>query len=183
MFDQNQMSVDIETLAKVPKAVVVSLGVCVFSPDGLKVFSEKHLLRMDSQVVQGRVIDPDTVGFWVRQSGAARLSSFPENDRPLRSTPGYVLTRLNSMWKEHKCSCAWGLGAIFDLGILEDLGRDYGVDVPWSHRQQGCLRTLGNLYPEIPRPKPEIAHDPEHDAIAQALWAVRLLGETRGVAQ
>lgn len=173
MRDRNHMVFDIETLAKSANAVVLSIGAAILRPDG-SMTSTRWVIKRQPQVALGRVIDPDTVSWWMSQDEEARKISFPGEEREMDYVDG-ALDQIMDQWREHQCSMAWGYGAAFDLAILESLYRDMDMGVPWTYKQQGCLRTISSLYPEVPREKPFCPHDPLSDAIAQALWLRSLM--------
>jgi len=173
VLDLTHMSIDIETLGTASNALVLSIGASVFHPREGLIHSRSWKLERKSQVTFGRLIDPDTVGWWVTQNSKAQHRAFDSSIPEI--LPDLALEQLGELWTLTGCRMAWGFGAVFDLGIIESLADDYEVEVPWSHRQQGCLRTMSSLYPDVPRPKPEVSHDPMHDSMAQGFYLMDLL--------
>lgn len=175
---------DIETMARGPEAVVMAVGYAILdmeSGQGEVVQSGYCLLDVEDQLLRGRTLDSETLKWWDDQSLEARMIVFPERfgaiGRETTRLPieGFSIF-LGTLWVSHECELVWGYGAAFDITIVESLLNTFGFAAPWSFRQQACLRTLSHSTDLSLRPKPEIPHHPEHDAVAQAQWLKLMLG-------
>lgn len=170
-LDLVHMSIDLETLATSRDALVLCIGWSVHHyREGLL---ESGVIYLSPEDQPGRRIDPRTVQWWLGQSDEARASV---------KAVGYehrveeAMRILGNTWRGHSCSMAWGFGASFDLGILEDLARGRKEPTPWGHKNQGCIRTLAQVFPEVSRPLPRVAHSAEQDAVAQGEYLMKLMG-------
>lgn len=171
---------DLETLSLSPRAVVVSIGAVYFDPDS-GVLGDQILLSCADLAAQqraGRIIDADTVLWWLDQSKGAQLSTFGQVDeRVERYHTLQALDRFTEFLGHYGpgAKCLWGNGSAFDVTILESLYISFGKKVPWSSIDVRCYRTLKNLRPEVRGEGFGTKHNALDDAIAQAQHAQQLL--------
>jgi len=163
--------IDFETLDTVPHAVVLQLGWAFFdaeSPPNAEVYSTGQVLfSMPHQVAQRRSLDPETWAWWLTQN--------PDLFRKLllgTNTIPQALKVFDKAWDTHAQSKTniWGNGANFDEPILSNLYRTNRMKMPGHYSASRCVRTIKALHPSVPKVEPEIKHDGESDAIAQALF-------------
>jgi hypothetical protein len=165
--------IDVETLSLHPKTVVMSVGVSIFGPGRYPGIDGNYPLQLKPQFSKKRLVSPDTLTWWMRQSDSARESiSQPESER----TPVVeALKAIHQLWGDHSCNRVWGNGSHFDISIMDSLFFDFSMPIPWNYHQVRDLRTLADLCPEVPRTRPQFAHSAAGDSVAQAIWAHGML--------
>lgn len=163
--------IDFETLATVPHAVTTSLGWSFFNAekgDGV-MQSGKLFFSIPLQTAARRVIDPETWAWWLTQDHQL----FREQLEGTLSVADGLL-EFNRAWKnnaERGCKL-WGNGANFDEPILDNLYRTNRMEGnrPWKFYNSRCVRTIKALNPSVAKVEPSRPHDPEADAVAQAIF-------------
>lgn len=163
-----EIMVDIETLGTATNSVVASIGAVRFDANGI---GDSIYLRldMDEQVKAGRVINIDTIKWWMGQDDAAR-AMFKEEPHPggcRANLVGFInwMGEFNGLW---------GNGSDFDNAIIADMCLTFGVE-PWPFWKNRCYRTLKNQHPDVPFTKSGVAHNALDDAKMQAHHAVEIL--------
>ncbi len=149
------ISIDLETLAKGPTAVILAIGIA--DTQGVA-FSVTPSIA--EQVAEGRTIEDDTFHWWLRQDDAARgalVSKLVGVERAREIIHDY-LREAAAQYGDYRI---WGNAPSFDCEIL---GHFLGGK-PWRFWQERCVRTareaIGN------RTQPRIAHCAISDAEAQ----------------
>lgn len=171
----NRMMIDLETLDTKPSAVVLSVGLVVFSKDVSGQYQEHRTnyrtLDLQSQMDRGRTISESTLMWWMKQGREARGAAFQEIDRVPVGQWGEELRVFYE-----GCEEVWSHGAGFDvtIAIAESL---LDGNVPWGHREVRDTRTLSAITGlAVDKPPVTHAHHAVYDAIAQAEWVVKALG-------
>jgi hypothetical protein len=163
--------IDLEALGLRPNAVVPSIGAVFFDPNSDALGPQFHRICKDleEQQARGRVIDADTMLWWMNQDKSARDASFHDTSR-MGLTQG-VLEELASFLRgsDNGQVRVWGNGSDFDNVLLASLYQSYGMNAPWYFRNNRCFRTYRNL-PFAPRAaaREGTHHNPLDDAIHQA---------------
>lgn len=163
----NYLMVDCETLDTKPSAVVLSVGVCLFNPEGI-ISSAHWSLALQHQINTGRTINADTLAWWMQQTADTRERAFAQKWQPRQ-----VLEGIGELVERNNVSRFWAHSPAFDYIILESLFRDYGR-LPWDHRSWLDTRTAHWMTSVDPLPF-EGKHDAEADAIHQAEWVIRMM--------
>lgn len=160
--------IDIETLATVPGAVVLSIGaVLVDRPD------QRFHVGIDllDSLELGGIVDPATAGWWKghREAWCSEVSQAEE------TTVAGAMTAL-AEWIERQASAAgvkmeavrfWSKGA-FDYDLLEWwFHRVLRAPAPWRYWQIRDYRTWAELHSDFPLPDLEPG-DVAHGALADA---------------
>lgn len=162
---------DLETLGTSPQTPVISLGAVFFDMDG-KTLGPTFYMAMDvnEQIARGRKPTGDTIKWWLSQTDAAKRV-FHEKARPVTE----VLTLFAQWYKQNysKGAFIWGNGSTFDISILEDMYRDYGIELPWGYNKAMDLRTFKRFKANGAQiPNAGVAHNALDDAIAQAQYVL-----------
>lgn len=176
--------VDLETLGTQASSAVVTIGAVYFDPDSGEL-GEEFVMRctdLNEQVRCGRVIDADTLLWWLDQSKLAQEQTFKGG---LADTTVRVLSSFAGFLDLHGSRdevLLWGNGASFDNTILGELYRSMGFKAPWKYSNNRCYRTLKNLgvgpaFTEADRVG--TLHNALDDAITQAMHAHRIFGAVR----
>jgi hypothetical protein len=184
--------VDIETLGKGERAAVASIGACAFDPTRVETLDEllsptrTFEVSIDLRSTPDRVIDADTVYWWLRQDRVAQTRLSFNQVRGAEAAERFL------EWTRRRIShddagirvtdyTVWCYGATFDHPILASFLGDYNLKYPWSYRHQLCARTVASLAPDVaPVASDElVAHSAMHDAVRQAEWLQRCLRRLR----
>lgn len=140
--------VDIETMGPAPHGAILSIGAVPFSihqkeckvaPESMW-FHERCTLKANDE--DGRIIAPQTVEWWLAQSGEARAALLQE---PRFQDVG-TLCRAFSSWAHKqnglRVEYLWAKPPTFDIAILRDAFDSNGVVWPFHYRAERDLRVL-----------------------------------------
>lgn len=163
--------IDLETLGTGPDAVVISIGAVFFDIENKTTGVTFYAVAdIDEQLERGRKPTGDTIKWWLGQSDSAK-KVFNESARPMAR----VLTEFAMLYHviNPKGAYVWSNGSTFDITIMENLFKDYGLPIPWSYNKTMDLRTFkrfkGNGKPIV---KQGVAHNALDDALSQALYVL-----------
>lgn len=161
---------DLEALGAGNNAAIVAIGACRFDPYDQGGLIDKFYFTVDVEdAMKHGVAMGSTIKWWLKQSDAARRSTFP--DSGTRSL--FDALELFSDWiKQFGTSVqVWGNGATFDNVVIRSAYAAVKLPVPWSFRNDRCYRTLkelpGAAAAEFVRSGE--AHNALDDAITQAI--------------
>lgn len=121
--------VDIETLSTEPNACILSIGAVRFDEEGL-IYCEfyKNIIPQNN-----RHIDVDTVEWWF---------NYPEAYSELKKDRWYLKEALYSLGRFIcKGDMVWAKSPSFDLAILKNAYKEYGIVIPWDFRNERDVRT------------------------------------------
>jgi len=168
--ETRHLMVDIETLGSRPGAAIASIGAVVFTPS--RVISEwECVVNPETCQLAGLKMDAATVMWWMRQSDAARASTFGQRGIDIHR----ALTDLAIFATDEGVSDYWSHGATFDLVILSEAALTVGA--PQLVKDFRRARDTRTLY-EITGVNPKTfmgtgtAHKAVDDARAQALAVI-----------
>ena len=135
-------------------------------------------LDVSEQIERGRKPTGDTIKWWMAQSDAAKRV-FHEKAKPAKE----VLT-LFSQWYASDGTLkgvnpvknrayVWGNGSTFDISILENIFRDYGIECPWGYNKPMDLRTFKRFKASGQQVvKSGVNHNALDDATSQANYVM-----------
>lgn len=153
------ISIDLETLATTPDAVILTIGIVDSIGSSLALAPS-----VEQQVAAGRRVEDATLQWWWRQGEEARAALEGPTSRvgeTQKMVHHYFASLRGSDYR------VWGNGPSFDCEILASfLGSR-----PWPFYQERCVRTAREVLGT--RTEPKIAHCAISDAEAQ-LADVRL---------
>lgn len=175
MYDH--LMIDLETLGVVPGCAITQIGLAAFNAEG-DIASKLIRVDIESCFGYGLFIQASTFRWWLGQNEEAR--AMMAEDCGLRLYD--ALVELCGFYDGHADddTRVWSHGASFDEPILQVAARSVGgVKFPWHHGQIRDTRTLFDHAPDSERPKPEVAHSAQADAIAQARWVQNMLRDLR----
>lgn len=153
------ISLDLETLATTPDAVILAIGIVDSNGTTLALAPS-----VEQQVAGGRRVEDATLQWWWRQGAEARAALEGPTSR-VGETQKMVRHYFAGL-RGHDYR-VWGNGPSFDCEILASfLGGK-----PWPFHQERCVRTAREILGR--RTQPRIAHSALCDAEAQ-LEDVRL---------
>lgn len=165
-LEDNQCSLDIETLGTKPGCAVVSIGAVAFSKDRVLPARFYRVLDIKSQLKLDLRINPETLAWWMDQDPAVQLTL-----KDALSMAGQIGEALDefSLWYRKQCfNAVWARGASFDFAILTTAAQRAGRELPWKFWQERCQRTVTAMYPEVQVPRSGTYHNALDDAITQA---------------
>lgn len=129
------------------------------------------------QLDKGRVIEADTMLFWMDQPDEVRkLMKECASQDPSEITS--LLVNFSTMFDAMVAGRSYELYAnspSFDCNKLKSLFADWGFDIPWDFRRERCLRTLcanaGIDQYSVPKVQGFIKHHAYHDCRQElAIW-------------
>lgn len=180
--------VDLETLARSPDSVIISIGIVPFNLHTGEYTKEDSLhLRPDpvEQVRSGRVIDYSTVKWWTQQDQAAReyfnkdsSTILPVGLKIIKNYFNkFIIPKLNN----EKNVRVWGNGPTFDISILEHAFRQHNISIPWGYGDVRCVRTITDFNPKVKEKYKSnfsgTMHDPVDDCISQIGYISEIVRE------
>lgn len=164
---------DLETLGTRSDAVIISIGAvkfdpCSTAPSALDPKGFYASVSVDSNHDAGaRIIDEDTLAWWMAQSDAARRVFLEP-----KTTLGCALEELAEYIDDPACQ-VWSNGASFDIAVLEHAYKSFGLPVPWKHTNTNCYRTFKKL--PSSRGVGALPQQDKHHALADARYQARML--------
>ena len=130
-------------------------------------------IEVTSQIMKGRTISKQTIDWW-----RTRTNVPIENGNP-QCTVSEMLNDFMAVYASFQPEEVWANPPQFDLAIMHSLGRDFGVEMPWSHEQERDFRTVKRLAKLDFGPRVEVAHDALADAMDQATKLEAMLDALR----
>lgn len=167
--------IDLETLATDTDCVVISIGACLFDTEK-KIIPSTFYMAADvqEQLNRGRKISADTIKFWMDQSNAAQ-HVFKEKAKPMAEVLQTFTFWLNSLGPK-KDRMVWGNGSTFDISMMENVLKMYGLERPWNYNGVMDLRTFKRFMGRgEPVPRPAVAHNALEDSKTQAQYVLDIL--------
>lgn len=169
------VSLDVETLALDPKAIVISVGACTAT-------AEFHIfLSMNVQVAMERSIDGETLKWHMEnhiQLYVKQLIAMQDDGLHPMDMFGKLREWLHTAGCVDNNYLVWMNSPAFDSVILASLAKQTGASLPWEFRQERDLRTLKSLaklkdfdaFAELPSPS-----DNAHDALIDARYQLEII--------
>lgn len=166
----NECMLDLETFGKGNKAVIVSIGACMFNPVGEGVdigVASRFEVFVDPQscIKAGMQMDSSTVLWWMdAERDEARELLLRGQKQAVALGPALFMF---ACWL-NKDRPVWGNGATFDNVILRNAYALTGSPCPWSFWNDRCYRTMKNIAPTVKMQRDGVHHSALQDAVAQA---------------
>jgi hypothetical protein len=159
------LMIDLETLGTEADCPVLSIGAVQFDPRTGQLGEKFYdTLNLQEQFDSGRRMSASTFKWWLKQNEAAR-QAVAVDDRLISVSA--VLLEFAKYAKSSKY--IWSNGAGFDVPIIENMMKQYRVDIPWKFWDIRDTRTAGHLA-GVRLAKQGVAHNALDDAISQAHW-------------
>lgn len=134
-----EVMVDIEAAGHAPSGAVLSIGaVRWWSVKGAASEEREEFYANVELRGQGRVLDEDTVAWWLTQPEALPSLQDPR-PVPLADALDELVGFLKGV------DYVWANGASFDFEILRDAYVKLGRRCPWRRNQELCLRPIRQL--------------------------------------
>lgn len=159
---------DLETLATVADAVIMSIGAVKFDLDSDLIDDAGFYasISIDSNLEAKRRTQENTLIWWMGQTAAAQ-KVFTEAKQTLATA---LVEFADWIGDDADKVCMWSNGADFDLPMLQHAYVQHGMEVPWKFWNNRCFRTYKNL-PQARQVKftgDGIKHNAMSDALNQA---------------
>lgn len=163
--------IDIETLGVNPGSAILSIAAVKFNIKTGEVLKELYVVvDLKSCLEAGLKIEASTFYWWVNQSEEAKIDILKPSmnlSSALQSLSAFI----------NKEDVVWGNSARFDLGLLNKAYEVLGIGLPWSFRNERCVRTIVALNQSI-RDEEEfigVAHNPIDDCKHQIKYLVKTI--------
>ena len=128
----NDVSIDLETLDKIPTSHIATIGAVKFDLEHGDI-GERFERRIIMENQPERTFDANTIRFWMDQPRIAREPIICGD-----TTLPNALADLADFLGDKKYN-VWGNGATFDISILEDA---YAHNPPWEFWAVNDMRTI-----------------------------------------
>lgn len=160
-MNHNKMMIDFETLDVANCPVILSVGVVVFDDKNiLDMYSEK--ISQESCLAIDCTISQETQEWWSKQSIEARLAAFGGTiDIEI------AMQILTKMYTQFSCTEIWSRGSLADIRWANNILEKLGIEKPWKHWQEMCLRTLVKSVPKFDLEFQGEKHNALDDAVHQ----------------
>lgn len=166
--DKIHVMVDVETLGLEANAIVLSIGACKFTLDGIY---EKFYSTINPETYPGAV-DLSTIKWWMDQSAAGNKAPM-DGSVALPNVIGLFHKFLLSNTQDPKQLVIWANGTDFDIPKLNYAYKVCGAAVPWGYSAVRDCRTLFKTFPDY---GDETVGEASHNALNDACWqATRLI--------
>ena len=139
--NETHVMLDLETLAVVPWACVLSVGAVSFHPDGTII--DKFYANVDPKTCMelGLIADPNVAEWWAHPDRATARKAFSENKLPIKE----VIDMFTTWFRGTGASKVWAHGSTFDIPIWDTVCSFSKKSVPWSFRDVRDTRTVFDL--------------------------------------
>lgn len=144
------LMLDIETLATSSERAVVSQVALIgydLEQDEYIPIRHHQFYPLDPQIKAGRVVDGDTIIWWMTQPDSARAHFVECASDDAEELPA-LLKNLHMMCKDLIGNRPYEIYANspnFDCTIMKSLFGDHGMQTPWDFRKERDLRTLCSM--------------------------------------
>ena len=167
---------DLETMGKGPNAAIVAIGAVEMDFETGKLGREFYrVVDLRTSVLDGGVMDADTVMWWLDQSESAR-AALKQGEELWKVLHHFAI------WLEERPRSVkvWGNGAEFDNVILSQAYKHVEKETPWKYYNNRCYRTVKNLFPKIELERTGTHHNALDDAKSQADHLLGIIGSLGG---
>lgn len=183
----SDLMIDIEALGKHANSVILTIGAQQFDPSvmgwetrpQMNVANREYYtpyinirVDVDEQEVLGRLIDQETLDWWVKQEPIAKEDAFSTEDR---FSLKQALTELSLL--ASPCKRIWSKGPVYDIVMLENAYEQMRMKIPWKFYNVRDARTVYSLCPKLESEKNgHIALDDCRNQIIMLQKAFSMLG-------
>ena len=179
------LMLDIETLAKdTDKAVIWQVCLIGYDIESGSIIPVRHnqYYPIQPQLDRGRVIEADTLIYWMSQPDAARekiVECASQDPEEIQALLVNFTTMFNAL-TDGKPYELYGNSPSFDCTKLKSLFNDWGFEAPWDFRKERDLRTLCALAGINPKAVPHVPGFIAHDALSDCLQQIAIWKAARG---
>ena len=169
---------DLETMGTNPSAAIIAIGAIAFDLEtGQLGRTFLQAVDLGNSMLNGGIVDANTVEWWMKQSDDAKRVFFDEERRGIYDSlmSFFSFLAISTTCKDGDVKM-WGNGSDFDNVILRNAYERCGIKPHWKFRNNRCYRTVKNLFPDIPFVCGGIAHNALDDARNQAKHLIAMIG-------
>jgi len=192
------LMLDLETFSSEDHAAIRSIGSCLFDPktgdlgdavelNGLMPGPGTFHLGVDLAASKSPGhIDPRTVDWWLKQSGAARQALVSLQKAPLETALNAWECWVHGISIKNYPILLWSNGPLFDERVLRQAFERNAIRFPIHYRESRCFRTIvgeaknrGFSWKHHDEPGATVKHDALNDCFRQAeavIEAYKFLG-------
>ena len=157
--------VDIEGVGKMPGGVILSIGWCRFSPEGIDESESGEVrLEIQPQLDAGLRVDGSTLDWWMRQT------ALPWSPSTIAQPPKAALVTF--LAAIHGAEEIWAKPPQYDLVGIRAACTAFEINDPWHFRTERCFRTLSQTAPSGLRME-SLAEGTKHGALVDAVHQAR----------
>lgn len=160
--------IDLETLGQVPGSAILSIGAYNMTT-GEEFY---RVIDLASNFQARMSVDAATIEWWFSQGEEAK-AIFKSKDKV---TLQKALEDFCKWLPNKKDLGVWGNGSVFDIVLLEVAMRRCNIEIPWFYSKIYDLRTVARLFPDVKKPRNNLAHNALEDAKCQASWLQKMIG-------
>lgn len=167
----NHLMLDLETLSTTPKSAVISLACVQFDPDKSTTGAQFCKTVDLESAMNGREISSSTLKFWMQQDKKLQEQTF--------SGSLLMPVVLNNLFKfvcdlkiKYDDIRVWANGSTFDVTIIEDLFRHYGMNAPWPFWAHRDCRTIEDAAYGLVRRREFSREGPTHHPLYDCLFQI-----------
>lgn len=166
--------IDIETLDTCSTAAVLSIGACIFDPNGdpdqFMGTTFYDTMNVTEQLKLGRTESEATKAWWAKQEAPEAVEVLVK----ARAQTKDLRTQLLDLREFfHGTTHIWANSPSFDVIILKSLFEMCEVGWPYSPFQELDVRTFKAILSDR-KVKPDVAHHALYDAVAQAKFVLQV---------
>lgn len=159
--------IDIETLGVEVGSIITSIGCVEFDPKTGRT-GQEFLMNIDinDSLSYGLDANINTLLWWFKQDIDA-IEAMLTKPKSLMVVLQELSNFVNTI-KENDNSNSfeiWSNSPTFDCMHLREVFKRVGIEVPWSYREERCLRTLTNLIPKDTRKDSSFKKGTPHNAL------------------
>lgn len=133
------LMIDLETLGTDPSAPIVAIGAVFFDPKTGELGKEFSATISFESACEKRTPSASTIKWWLGQSDDARKKVVRGNADMFEALNHFV------QFVGSRPVKPWGNGATFDISMLEDCFKCYGMTVPWKYHNIRDVRTVVDI--------------------------------------
>jgi len=172
MIDYKYCMLDLETLGTRPGDTILSLGACLFKPDGEITSTLYMTINQRSSKEAGLRAQKSTIEWWQKQSAEAQAAAF-KGELSLESA-----LKQFKMWLPPETTLVYGNGANFDNALLAAAYRVLKMDPPWPYWNDRCYRTISSMFMKTKIERTGTYHNALDDAKTQVARLAHMVKES-----
>ena len=164
-----QVMLDLETMSVRSNASIASIGAVKFEVGTGIVDKFYRTIDLRTCKAVGLHVDPETVGWWNKQSKEARQALLKDNVSLNQALDDFT------EWFGRSSLPTWGNGAGFDSVIMENAFAACNMKRPWRPWEDRCYRTIKSIIQVPADERQGVYHNALDDALHQTRHLLKIL--------
>ena len=170
--------IDFETLSLDENAVILQFGLAssIYDPIlDMAVENNSMLLNLsaNSQLLN-RNISIETLNWWLKQDKEVAKEVFSDENISLREALEKINSHILNEKTVNQNIFLWSNGSLSDTIWLKKIYEEFGMDFPFSHRQEKCFKTEMSFVSDFIMHKIH-ENKSQHNALEDAKWQLNAL--------